>query len=380
MLTGFFVPSVWIQAATKNDLNFSESSKKYKPELAKAALELSGVSYDTKALDAAFSDFGFLKTGTKYYNYEETDRTSGVAFALSKQKITVEKEPYTVIAVVIRGTNGKEWYGNFNLTDVDLEKENAAELLKEVTVHEDFENTMQEVLTKLNAYAKKIKGPKKLLITGHSRGAAVANLLASKLTEEEKMAKQEDIYAYTFATPNVTNTPLDQENIFNFVNAEDFVTYVPLPQWGFSKHGITICFQEQLGDLSKKPALLKKMKKTFLELTGKEFKEFPNGSKDTKDFVKQTGKLTGSLEDYYFKKYQVGEGELTLYEYFNLAADLLAGSKEEKEAATQVFTKTFIGPFSSLTSYWMNMELIGMAHYPDTYMSWLLLLEAYESK
>ena len=70
-----------------------------------------------------------------------------------------------------------------------------------------------------------------ILVTGHSMGAAIANILAARLNE---IMDPGNVYAYTFATPRTVNEAVsgnqavNYPNIFNILNSNDAVTYVPL--------------------------------------------------------------------------------------------------------------------------------------------------------
>ncbi len=73
------------------------------------------------------------------------------------------------------------------------------------------------------------------LVTGHSLGAAVANLLAEHLNSCKDTnhcsgsRTEKDIYAYTFATPKTVknSTGNNDQNIFNILNNNDVVPLVP---------------------------------------------------------------------------------------------------------------------------------------------------------
>ena len=70
-----------------------------------------------------------------------------------------------------------------------------------------------------------------ILVTGHSMGAAIANILAARLNG---IMDSDNVYAYTFATPRTVNEAVsgnqavNYPNIFNILNSNDVVTYVPL--------------------------------------------------------------------------------------------------------------------------------------------------------
>ena len=88
----------------------------------------------------------------------------------------------------------------------------------------------------------------KFLITGHSRGASVANLLARDLLRVpvagESPAQPRDVFAYTFAASPTTRsdaaTNEEYRGIFNIVNPTDVVPKVPLATWGYRCYGTEV--------------------------------------------------------------------------------------------------------------------------------------------
>jgi len=72
----------------------------------------------------------------------------------------------------------------------------------------------------------------KFIITGHSRGGAVANLLAVEMNFNSLYFDRNNIYTYTFASPrtvtifSAASNPI-HGNIFNIVNRRDVVTSLP---------------------------------------------------------------------------------------------------------------------------------------------------------
>ena len=242
---------------------FADYSVRYNHALGTAAAAMSEIAYDKDTIRAALSDMGFDNVET--YNYDDYDREAGrwsenqndkVAFCIAHKVIYVgeEKTPYNLIAVIVRGTQGDEWYSNFRLVETGSQNDHTGFAVAKNYVNlalTDFIGTYIETDNPRAGYGNKF------FVTGHSRGAAVANLLAADLTRDELWADQKDIYAYTFATPNVTQKAEARDaseygNIFNFVNAEDFVPFLPgsAAGWGYWKYGITLMFPGYLLDES----------------------------------------------------------------------------------------------------------------------------------
>lgn len=84
----------------------------------------------------------------------------------------------------------------------------------------------------------------KILITGHSLGGAGANLMGTYLTYGASGYDKDNIFVYTFASPNVYRLSDDFaphfyigscDNIFNIINSNDNVPYYPLTLHRFGK-------------------------------------------------------------------------------------------------------------------------------------------------
>ena len=85
-----------------------------------------------------------------------------------------------------------------------------------------------------------LKGKMKIWVSGFSRAAAVSNITASLLSDSDTFS-QENVFAYTFATPMTVRDkePKSYENIFNICGKMDPVTNIPFADWGYSRYGIT---------------------------------------------------------------------------------------------------------------------------------------------
>jgi hypothetical protein len=136
----------------------------------------------------------------------------------------------SMIVVVLRGTDGVEWRGNMDVGANLTRHQNfdgAATAMKSIILNYCLEN--RNVLKTTN-----------FLITGHSRGAAVSNLIATDLTRGvfRPIAKLANVYSYNFAVPNNTRVTYNLPNIFNFNFSDDFITSIPPSFWNFKKSGV----------------------------------------------------------------------------------------------------------------------------------------------
>jgi len=143
-----------------------------------------------------------------------------------------------VIAVFVRGTTGlKEWLSNFDIGESDDERFKNERL--DMTHHLGFDVAAYRICESLHDYVDNCNLDSCDLaywVTGHSRGAAISNLIAAELINNSK-----NVFAYTYATPN--NVVKSKEivesynGIHNIVNSGDFVPVLPLEKWGFKKYG-----------------------------------------------------------------------------------------------------------------------------------------------
>jgi hypothetical protein len=125
-------------------------------------------------------------------------------------------EDKNTIAVILRGTvgpwYGKDWTSNINPIGFGRATANVRDVLYKY----------------LDDYELRDKNPN-FLITGHSRGAAVANMLGVIITD--RVSNKDNTFVYAFATPNTAEL-LDTSrntytNIFNILNRSDPVTSQP---------------------------------------------------------------------------------------------------------------------------------------------------------
>ena len=269
---------------------FSESSYSYNHELAQLSISMEIASFtkyenetygitsiedaevETKRAEnilQAYENIGFKNV--KLYNYDKSlnDTSDRVAFSIAVKEL---KNGESLVAVVIRGGGyGCEWSSNFNVGN------------GQTGFHQGFLSAMEEVYANLIEYIAGMNNIK-IWITGYSRAGAVANLLAGRLVDNSESSLNvcaENIYTYTFATPNGVmemHNPHDKKynNIYNIINPADLVPRVAFEGWGFTKYGITREIYFTSTNIFNYPYRYMEVDKFFKELSGMDFDSLLN--------------------------------------------------------------------------------------------------------
>ena len=237
-----------------------EGAKPY-AELALGALGFDDVRTDSYALRSDVLD----EIGAFFAGSHDV-----AAYTLASKTVPGKngEPPTTILFVGIRGSYGIEWLSNFNFvnpTDAD---------------HQGFKKAEQEVEAALFQYARERGADPqhtRVLITGHSRGGAIANLLAARLDDlsgtPQQLAPASSVFAYTFAAPCATMSLSRQDsrygNVFNVVNDADIVPQLPLSLWGYGRYGTTVALPA--AQSASFDALYGSMQTAYRENTGRAY-------------------------------------------------------------------------------------------------------------
>ncbi len=182
---------------------------------------------DTNSL--YFGNLSVLETdsGSSFGDFAEpVGMDSGIVETVSES----DSNSRTLIVISVRGS----------VTPLDWVMDLANQINSEII---NFETGCQEILASLDSYVssnEEIEDNPIILVTGHSLGAAIANLVAHELNNG---ISSPDVYAYTFASPNTVNSAnnnsIQYTNIFNILNNNDFVPHFPfdVPENVWTRHG-----------------------------------------------------------------------------------------------------------------------------------------------
>ena len=193
-------------------------------ELALESVCYSAYAFEPGAVEAALVQRGF--ENWRGYSYQETAESVQfshyAAFSVAEKTINGPDGSYDLIAVIIRGSRDyAEWRSNLDLGGADC--------------HNGFQIAAGQVIRQLE---NRISDPHrtKVWITGYGRGAAVGNITAHWCG---MTLPEENVHAYLFATPNVTQFASSDPFIHNYILEEDALAQLPPGDWGYGRHGST---------------------------------------------------------------------------------------------------------------------------------------------
>jgi hypothetical protein len=325
-------------------------------------------------LTTMFEELGCSMDTLEDHHYEavapELPDKSGYSFCTKYLEIDGRQVP--LVFVVIRGTNGRqEWYSNADIADSAKEKQK---------YHEGFANSAWMIGQDLKTYMEKHglrEQATRIVITGHSRGAAVANLLGAFLDTGHYVRNEADpvlmpghIYVYAFAPANSCSDLAERRserygNIFNIVNPEDVVPELPFTRgsWGYGSYGTIFRLptaNNLRGDMVRYQKLLEKMQIPFGKLTGRKYTPVPGSEWLARD-IKGMQWSVGSVKDFYRSNLVLNHSGLR---------DALS-SEPVEEDEHEAF---HYGGIWGFMAKWFPKEKAGFEdmHGPATYNAWIL--------
>jgi len=268
--TGIHVP---YEFTYDDDYLIYGNNEIYYTELAKLCLVASAAQYEVpnQYLDRTnygskfYTQLGFtdistgMKTSTTVTEADDYKQNLTIAH----KNVTKNNNNYELIIVAASGTeNAAEWKSNADIgaetetyktvlserydmfeTDKPTTLEGLAPLWTNHDMHKGFCVTANYVKQYIDAYVENYIDPtakKIILITGHSRAAAIANILGTIYEDDENYKS----FTYTFASPNTT-TASDEvcksyTTIFNIINQDDLITKLPMANIGFKRYGVDL--------------------------------------------------------------------------------------------------------------------------------------------
>ena len=382
-------------------------SYSYNHNLAKFCSQISLLTYSSvKNLRNGLNNLGFktfdedpsaaqLKNGYSngnaaiYWPSKSNSVYSKNSFIITRKEYVRNGEKHTVVLVALRGTTGNEWYSNFDPRG-KLDKKNY-----NGSGHYYFEQAAQFVKNNLDSYLRRsnLTGGKNIefIITGHSRGAAVANVLAAKLIDSSKSGSsiypaKSKIFTYTFASPNTTKSftrvNTIYTNIFNFVNPEDFVTKVLPGAWGYGRYGVTLTLPSKTNESGYSYNIYKnKMSSEFRKYYGSNYVPYGTGEFEVFSVIFAMTSRFGGLNSFYIGGFLRSTSPIwySLYRYFqNTICHFVSETASMFDMATAISQLALTSGdklYMALTAFFIHEGKLARrfeyAHTAETYASYV---------
>ena len=211
---------------TYNSAYFAKPSDEFNKDIAMLSYGLSLTTGSRTSMYNFLNDIRFkdLYFSSAYYDGSTED---SIAYSFAHKAIGKQH----LVLVTVRGFDyGPEWSNNFKLG-------------KEGN-HEGFNESAVTMINDLDNYLNNHNQESpKVLITGYSRGGAVANVASGILLQREeskKLFKDEDLYTYTFEAPRGCAEAREYKNVFNVVNSMDLIPSFAPAEYGMYRCGIDV--------------------------------------------------------------------------------------------------------------------------------------------
>lgn len=356
-------------------------------------------SLSTASLCLALSAFGSNDGGNsdytnKYKNveklltdleFEEFDKndwfvkkpqSDSIGVVAANKKLSIDDKECTLMAVAVRGGgNESEWAGNFTLGKSGQ--------------HYGFAQAKKQVLDFLKSYIRenKISGDIKIWLTGYSRAAATANLVAGALDDGEKLGdgvvlKKEDLYAYCFETPmgatkSEIKNRLKYNNIYNIINKNDPVTKVAMFALDFTRFGGDYFLPDKISDGNNYAAKKNAMEQFYDKMSSKN----EIGKYAVDDFVMKKIDVKYLLPGGKSPVQNDENNKSIQAEYLDTTINKLT---KERVKTRDNYVKEFAGAVAEMLVIFVvshpnltvtgvsNAKTLGAAHYPELCMAWLM--------
>lgn len=283
----------------------------------------------------------------KKYNYDDPTE-NGATFNIASKKVNYHGKVRDLIVVAIRGTNNVEWKGNMNLAESENGPFDEDESYSFLSGKKQIKNKLKEYCTESDEAIEDAM----ILITGHSRGGAIGNLLAADLTKnglDGGYIDPDSVYAYLFAVPNCTrDADKRMDNIYNFCFSDDFVPGVPLKNyWNYDKNGTT--FTKSAQNLYVINNGFQEKAYTATRLSDQRDPSYQWAK--CQDLLGYIGTNWNTVDDYYTKKVK-WTGNNTLYKYMhNVIAPAAMG---DILPALKLATGQLAGTYQKIADYFVD--------------------------
>lgn len=301
-----------------------KNNRKYHEDLSKLGILYSMLAYGDGSIKL-YGERKFLieetmqKFGLKdirVYSLANSYRDDDITKAIVGHRLVTHKgETKDIVVVVIRGTNGtiQEWSSNFDVgadTADYWDRDNPD--WKNKKHHKGFDVAANRLDKHLQQYINQLGTDHQIVtyFTGHSRAAAVANILGKRYENKSNIKS----FTYTFATPNTTTGKATASTVYNIVNKDDLVPCLPLSKWGFKRYGKTYAVSiKDNYEYDGKKTYTKKEKKETWEYLFQKGNYNSNGKQQ--DTVTEFGRVIPSREEIYKKPTQKDQTYVYKQEY-----------------------------------------------------------------